>query len=208
MQMFLGVENLIWQNLILLLTALITLYIYRRKNIISLKNAAKLIILQIKDIEKNIEYLKIEAITQNRIINEQQMYNSVTIYEQNFWNDYRHQLFNYLSSDDYELISKFYDNATMIKRFQNDIKNFILTSLQYRGIDRCHLLLIYTLMSNDNETLQKDINNKISLYDRIVTSSYVPYHYGESISTYLSTYQRISGTTAYRSLIKMSKRKF
>lgn len=205
--MFLGIDNSVYQTFILLSTVLVTLLIYWRKNLTSLKNAAKLIILQIKDIEKNIEYLKIEAITQNRIINEQQMYNSVIIYEQNFWNDYRHQLFNYLTTDEYELISKFYDNAAMIKRFQNDIKNFILTSLQYRGIDRCHLLLIYTLITTDSDNLQKDINNKINLYDRIISSPYIPYHYGESISTYLSTYQRISGTTAYQSLIKMSKRK-
>lgn len=206
--MLFGIDNSVYQTFILLATALITLFIYWRKNLTSLRNASKLVALQIKDIEKNIDHLKIECITPTGIINEQQMYNSVIIFEQNLWYTYRHQLFNYLSTNDYALISKFYENASMIKMFQEDVKNFMLSSLKNRGKARSNILLLCTLFNENLGELNNLVNEKTKLYDSVVSTSYIPLHYGQYIPTYLSAFQPISGTTAYSSLIKLSKKMF
>lgn len=196
------------QTAIFIFAPALTLYIYRKKQITSLKNAANLIALQIKDIENNINYIKLECITQDFIINEQQMLNSQIVFEQNFWNMYRHELFNYLTMNEYELISKFYENVSMIKGFQHDIKNFILYSMQNKMINRYQA--IFSSISNlgNEDEIRKMVKEVKLKYDSLQINAYVPLHYGISIVTYLSAYQMLSGTNAYSKLIKLSKKEF
>lgn len=55
-------DSNLFQTLVLIATAVITLWIYRARQKNELRSAAKILILQIRDIENNIEYLLSEVL--------------------------------------------------------------------------------------------------------------------------------------------------
>ena len=59
-----------------------------------LRNAVSILILQIKDIEKNIEYIFSEGLI-NGFIQEVPMHYSTIIFEENQWNKYAHSIYNH-----------------------------------------------------------------------------------------------------------------
>ena len=107
------------QTIVLVATVLVTLLIYLNKERKNLKSATTILILQIKNIEKNIEYLKSEGIS-GEAINEQQLHYSVPIFEEN-----KHLYASRLNSFDFAKIEQFYDVAQAIRIQQLQIKQKI-----------------------------------------------------------------------------------
>lgn len=177
------------QTFIFFFTLIITIYIYKKNRFLSLQASAKLVLMQINDIEKNIEYIKKECINSSLVISERESFNSLVVFENNFWDCYRHELSKKLDSSDYELISKFYETAMMIRKFQVDIKNFIMISLQHRALH------YYQSIYSGNKL---DVGN-------LEINVYIPRHYSEYLYRYISIYKNISGTTAYSALKEITK---
>ena len=103
-------ENTFWdsnlfQTLVLIITigttvgiALWQFHAHKRRE---LQNAVAILILQIKDIEKNIEYIFSEGLI-NGIIQEVPMHYSTIIFEENQWNRYAHTIVGYISQESFE----------------------------------------------------------------------------------------------------------
>jgi len=75
-------DSNLFQTLVLIATAVITLWIYRARQKNELRNAAKILMLQIRDIENNIEYLLSEGIIDG-FVQEKPLHYSTIIFETN-----------------------------------------------------------------------------------------------------------------------------
>ncbi len=97
----------LFQTIVLILTIGATVGIalwqfraHRRKE---LQNAVSILLLQIKDIEANIEYMSSEGLL-NGMIQEVPMHYSTIIFEENQWNKYAHSVVGHLSQESFEKI--------------------------------------------------------------------------------------------------------
>lgn len=196
------------QNLILSLTAILAYILYRLKERNTARAAARSVYLQMKEMEKNISYLKSECIDKDYSINEQNMYNSPYIYINNKWDIYNHILSSYLSVQEFDTISDFYENATKINKCQHDVKNFILFGLQNRCAN--YFNSIYCSLNKCEDTLESAamIEKTRIKFDTAKVPSYIPLHYAQYLSEYLTTSPKISGTELSRKLEKLSVKKF
>lgn len=122
-----------YDSIFLTLTAISAFVIYRMKSIDEIKSSATIIRLQVKEIEKNVLYLKKQCVDFPHIINEIDIFNSNPVYEINLWDTHNSKIFKELSQDEYGMVSEFYENAAIIKRLQNDIKQFCLFAMQARS---------------------------------------------------------------------------
>ena len=135
------------------------------------------------------------------------MFNSSSVYEANQWDAYQHKLSPYLSNDEYELISNFYEEASVIKRLQNDVKQFCLFSLQNRSVSYYNASYS-VIQSNPNpDQHQDEINNIRSKFNNVSVQPYIPKHYGMYLSKYLEEYKPLVGTTAFQKLEKLVNKK-
>ncbi len=116
------------QTCVLIGTLFLTWNIYDSTVKDSLKAATTILILQIKNIERNIEYLKAYGIIGNAI-SETPLHYSVPIFEDNAWNKYKHLFAAKLNSSDFASIEQFYETAQAIKTAQILIKKKIEENL-------------------------------------------------------------------------------
>ena len=126
-------DSNLFQTLVLIATAVITLWIYRARQKNELRNAAKILMLQIRDIENNIEYLLSEGIIDG-FVQEKPLHYSTIIFETNHWAKHSHLLVGKLSQLSFESIDDFFKVASRIKEQQIFIKNKIQQSTDYKGM--------------------------------------------------------------------------
>ena len=134
-------ENTFWdsnlfQTLVLIITigttvgiALWQFHAHKRRE---LQNAVAILILQIKDIEKNIEYIFSEGLI-NGIIQEVPMHYSTIIFEENQWNKYAHSVVGHISQEAFEKIDTFFKVAQRIREQQIYIKQKIQLSTENKA---------------------------------------------------------------------------
>ena len=96
-----------------------------------LRNAVSILILQIKDIEKNIEYIFSEGLI-NGFIQEVPMHYSTIIFEENQWNKYAQSIVGHISQEAFEKIDTFFKVAQRIREQQIYIKQKIQLSMDNR----------------------------------------------------------------------------
>ena len=96
-----------FQTCILILTAGITWWIYRSRKKKELQNAVTILLLQIEDIEKNIEFLGSEGLV-GGVIQEKAVHYSAVIYDENNWTKYSHLIVGRISQLAFENIDKFF----------------------------------------------------------------------------------------------------
>ena len=197
------------QTIVLVATVLVTLLIYLNKERKNLKSATTILILQIKNIEKNIEYLKSEG----EAINEQQLHYSVPIFEENAWEKYKHLYASRLNSFDFAKIEQFYDVAQAIRIQQLQIKQKIQENIfaktahyyqqQFNRLNAC-----VDDGRADRETLcQKDMSYALTLYNSPMFSvmTFLHKEFGYGLIKGLNRYQRLTGTLVYTRLCKSGK---
>ena len=102
------------QTIVLVATVAVTLYIYFIKERKNLRAATTILVLQIQNIERNIEYLKAHGIV-GTAISETPLHYSAPIFEDNAWERYKHLYAAKLNSSDFSTIEKFYEIAQAIK---------------------------------------------------------------------------------------------
>ena len=134
-------ENTFWdsnffQTIVLIITVAATVCIalwqynvHKRKE---LNNAVSILLLQIRDIERNIEYLYSEGLI-NGVIQESPIHYSSIIFEENHWNKYAHTIVGYISSESFEMIDNFFRVAQRIREQQIYIKQKIQLSLENKA---------------------------------------------------------------------------
>ena len=130
-------DSNLFQTLVLIATAGITIWIYFARRKANVRTAVTILTLQIRDIEKNIEYLLSEGIVDG-IIQEKPLHYSTIIYEENNWTKYSHLVVGKISQLSFENIDIFFKVAQQIREQQILIKNKLQQSMEYKGL---HTLL-------------------------------------------------------------------
>ena len=200
------------QTLVLVITLLVTLYIYFNKEYKNLKSATTILVLQIKNIEKNIEYLKAEGVS-GEAINELQLHYSIPIFEENAWDKYKHIYASRLSSSDFAKIEQFYEVAQAVRIQQNQIKQKIQENIfaktthyyqqQFNRLNAC----VVDGRSDRETWCQKDMSYALALYNNPMFSvmTFLHKEFGSGLIKGLNRYQRITGTTVFERLCKIGK---
>lgn len=117
---------------ILFVSAVSAYVIYHVNKIDKIKSAAIAVKQQIKDMEMHIDILKRYCVD-SYAINEQDLYISAPVFNQNQFERYLEALIPHLSQDEYEMLYSFYELANTIQRLQNEVKQFSLYALQARA---------------------------------------------------------------------------
>lgn len=120
------------QNLILIVTVIVSICIYWARKRQELRNAVSILSLQIRDIETNIECLKAEGLIGEQL-QERALHYSTVIFEENSWLKYNHIISGHIDLRTYEVIDSFYKTAVKIKEQQMMIKNKVLQSMDYKA---------------------------------------------------------------------------
>ena len=103
-----------FQTCILILTAGITWWTYRSRKKKELQNAVTILLLQIEDIEKNIEFLASEGLV-GGVIQEKAIHYSAIIYDENNWTKHSHLIVGKISQLAFENIDKFFKASQRIR---------------------------------------------------------------------------------------------
>ena len=198
------------QNIILILTVVTTLWIYYANQRKQRKYAATNLILQIKDIEKNIEFLLSEGLSKD-VIQQRPLHYSILIFNEDYWSKYSHLMVGNLSQLAYEIIDNFYKVAYLIREQQNIVKNKIQQSLEYRGL--YYYSGVYSrfniICGNDksHESCQKDINAIANLYSSpdLNVVPFMPEEVTFGLTQSLKKYHKLTDGIAYSELQKIAK---
>ena len=201
-----------FQTIILVITVLVTLFIYLNKEHKNLKSATTILILQIKNIEKNIEYLKAEGVS-GEAIYEQQLHYSIPIFEENAWDKYKHIYASRLSSSDFAKIEQFYEVAQAVRIQQQQIKQKIQENIfaktahyyqqQFNRLNAC----VMDGRSDRELLCQTDMNYTLTLYNnpKFSVMTFLHKEFGSGLIKGLSRYHRLTDTTVFERLCKIGR---
>ena len=107
---------------------LVTLQIYLHQKKSEKRNAAVIVVSQIKDIMFRIEKVR-KCIDSNNIINETGFYEFSGLFVKNRWEDNKHLIINDLGHEKSGIIDAFYDAADRIQRQASQFQQFAISGL-------------------------------------------------------------------------------
>ena len=192
----------LFQTIVLILTAFITLGLYWDRKRKEVRNAAVILSLQIDEIEKNIEYVLSEGIINGAIL-ETSMHYSSLIFEENHWDKYSHLKVGHISSEAFEKIDEFYKAAYQIREQQVFIKQKIQQSIDSKVWH--YYAASYTQVANNDVDLQIKIQ---AIHDRFNIISVPPFIHKEfaiGLEKALKRYSKLTDGNAYAELMKLAK---
>ena len=192
----------LFQTIVLILTAFITLGLYWDRKRKEVRNAAVILSLQIDEIEKNIEYVLSEGIINGAIL-ETSMHYSSLIFEENHWDKYSHLIVGHISSEAFEKIDEFYKAAYQIREQQVFIKQKIQQSIDSKVLH--YYAASYTQVANNDVDLQIKIQ---AIHDRFNIISVPPFIHKEfaiGLEKALKRYSKLTDGNAYAELMKLAK---
>lgn len=192
----------LFQTIILILTIGATVGIalwqfraHRRKE---LQNAVSILLLQIKDIETNIEYISSEGLL-NGMIQEVPMHYSTIIFEENQWNKYAHSVVGHLSQESFEKIDTFFKVAQRIREQQVYIKQKIQLATENRAF-------YYYNQIYNNAVIESPTQSIKSIVERFNDANIPPYIQKElalGLEKTLKQYHKLTDGIAYTELMKL-----
>ena len=207
----------LFQTLVLIVTAGITLWIYFARRKANVRNAVTILMLQIRDIEKHIEYLLSEGIVDGKI-QEKPLHYSAIIYEDNNWTKYSHLVVGRISQLAFENIDMFFKVAQQIREQQILIKNKLQQSMEYKGMHyyqgtyQCINSLVDKFRSGqDPQKLKLECNEEINFVNSLYSSTginvppYVQLELTFGLEKTLKQYHKLTDGTAYAELEKLKK---
>lgn len=207
----------LFQTLVLIVTAGITLWIYFARRKANVRNAVTILMLQIRDIEKHIEYLLSEGIVDGKI-QEKPLHYSAIIYEDNNWTKYSHLVVGRISQLAFENIDMFFKVAQQIREQQILIKNKLQQSMEYKGMHyyqgtyQCINSLVDRYRSGqDPQKLKLECNEEINFVNSLYSSTginvppYVQLELTFGLEKTLKQYHKLTDGTAYAELEKLKK---
>lgn len=210
-------DSNLFQTLVLIVTAGITLWIYFARRKANVRNAVTILMLQIRDIEKNIEYLFSEGIVDGKI-QEKPLHYSAIIYEDNNWTKYSHLVVGRISQLAFENIDMFFKVAQQIREQQILIKNKLQQSMEYKGMHyyqgtyKCINSLVDRYRSvQDTQKLKLECKEEIDFVNSLYSSAginvppYVQLELTFGLEKTLRKYHKLTDGTAYAELEKLKK---
>ncbi len=212
-------DSNLFQTVILIITVIVTLWIYFANKRQNIKNAVAILSLQIRDIEDNIEFLIAEGVVDG-LVQERPLHYSTIIYEENYWSKYNHLIAGRVDTLTYEAIDNFYKIASKIKEQQLLIKNKLSQSMEYRtmyyynGIfSRINGILDKMHDGQSSDELLNVCKTEISIIGSLygngsgsdVTNhpAYIQVEFVRGLTKMLDRYQKLSDGVAYRKLLKL-----
>ena len=192
----------LFQTIVLILTAFITLGLYWDRKRKEVRNAAVILSLQIDEIEKNIEYVLSEGIINGAIL-ETSMHYSSLIFEENHWDKYSHLIVGHISSEAFEKIDEFYKAAYQIREQQVFIKQKIQQSIDSKVWH--YYAASYTQVANNDVDLQIKIQ---AIHDRFNIINVPPFIHKEfaiGLEKALKRYSKLTDGNAYAEIKKLAK---
>lgn len=210
-------DSNLFQTLVLIVTAGITLWIYFARRKANVRNAVTILMLQIRDIEKNIEYLLSEGIVDGKI-QEKPLHYSAIIYEDNNWTKYSHLVVGRISQLAFENIDMFFKVAQQIREQQILIKNKLQQSMEYKGMHyyqgtyQCINSLVDQYRSGqDTQKLKLECKEEIDFVNSLYSSAgidvppYVQLELTFGLEKTLRKYHKLTDGTSYAELEKLKK---
>ena len=212
--MIVFLDSNLFQNLILVLTVLVTIYIYYGRKRQNLSNAVTILSLQIRDIENNIESLIAEGLIGDQL-QERALHYSTIIYEENYWLKYNHLIAGRVDAQTYGVLDYFYKIAFKIREQQLMIKNKLLQSMDYKG-----MYYYNGIFSRVNGILDKqggvesdklldickaEVSLLQSLYNHDITNppAFIQVELVRGLSKKLEQYHKITDGVAFSKLLKL-----
>ena len=208
-------DSNLFQNLILVLTILVTICIYYGRKRQNLSNAVAILSLQIRDIEDNIESLIAEGLIGEQL-QERALHYSTIIYEENYWLKYNHLIAGRVDAQTYGVLDNFYKIAFKIREQQLMIKNKLLQSMDYKGMyyyngifSRVNGILDKQQNGADSEKLLDNCKAEVSLiqslYNHGITNppAFIQVELVRGLSKKLEQYHKITDGVAFSKLLKL-----
>lgn len=204
----------LFQNLILLVTVVVTVYIYYGRKRQNLSNAVSILSLQIRDIEDNIESLIAEGLIGDQL-QERALHYSTIIYEENYWLKYNHLIAGRVDAQTYGVLDNFYKIAFKIREQQLMIKNKLLQSMDYKGMyyyngifSRVNGILDkQDRMESDKllDVCKAEVSFLQNLYNHDVTNppAFIQVELVRGLSKKLEQYHKITDGVAFSKLLKL-----
>ncbi|WP_349763643.1 hypothetical protein [Fusobacterium sp. SYSU M8D902] len=195
-----------FSNVVLMLTLLLTFFIWLNDKRNKEKSYAQIILLQIKNIEITVQEIKINGLT-NGILSESLFLELPILFEKDYWEEYSHFLIKDLGKDNYEKINNFYQCCSKIKNYQIEVKTKLREALYWRGYH-----FYNTKYQNDfnvfsTDELRKQNELKFNILEKTsVPQTYIPNEFPRQLTNLLIEYSPITDTIAYTKLQKISNR--
>ena len=198
-------ESNLFQTLVLIVTvgatigiALWQFHAHKRKE---LRNAVSILLLQINDIEKNIEYILSEGLI-NGYIPEVPINYSTIIFEENQWNKYAHSVVGHISQEAFEKIDTFFKVAQRIREQQIYIKQKIQLSTENKAF--YYYSAVYNQIVIASQPTQS-IQSIVDRFNDTVVPSYIQKELALGLEKTLKQYHKLSDGIAYTELAKLKQ---
>lgn len=204
----------LFQNVILVITVVVTICIYYGRKRQNLRNAVSILTLQIRDIEENIECLIAEGVIGDQL-QERVLHYSTIIYEENYWLKYNHLIAGRVDAQTYGVLDNFYKIAFKIREQQMMIKNKLLQSMDYKGMyyyngiySRVNGILDKTDgVGNDKflDVCKAEVSLIQNLYNHDITNPpvFIQVELVRGLSKKLEQYHKITDGVAFSKLLQL-----
>ena len=193
----------LFQTIVLIVTIVttvaITLWQFHAHKQKELRNAIFILVLQIKDIEKNIEYIFSEGLI-NGCIQEVPMHYSTIIFEENQWNKYAHSVVGHISQEAFEKIDTFFKVAQRIREQQIYIKQKIQLSTENKAY--YYYSGIYNQVVMQDPATQ-DVQSIVNRFNEAIIPSYIPKELALGLEKTLKQYHKLTDGIAYTELMRL-----
>ena len=196
-------DSNLFQSIVMIVSVLVTIVValfqfhsHKKKE---LKKAATILLLQIDDIERNIEYILSEGII-NGVLQASPMHYSTIIYDDNQWTKYSHLIVGAVSQDVFEKIDNFFKVACRIREQQIYIKQKIQQTIDSKVWD--YYNAVYAQIANQKDPAQS-IKELYTRFDTTSAPSFIQLEFAIGLEKTLKQYHRLSDGIAYERLKKM-----
>lgn len=179
-------------------------YFLQQKN--ERKAASTLILDQIDSIEKTVHSLKEDYHHNNKTLDDNAVYLANEIAYKGAWNEYQYLMVKKLSQSELSLIQRFFESAYQIEKARADIVHCF--KLGWNNKSMVTYLKYGQFMDPTYETKNEEPKKLIDLFleNTANTHSFSPGIAYKALYAELDNYAKLSGTTAYEKLHKMSFR--
>ena len=196
----------LFQTLVMVLSVIITiftaLYNIHSHTKKELRNAVMILMLQIKDIEKNIEYLLSEGLS-NGAIQETSIHYSTVIFEENNWNKYSHCIVGNISQEAFEMIDNFFKVAQRIREQQIYIKQKSLMATDNKAMYYYSAMYNKLVIEKGSEETVESLKDR---FNKINIPPYIPVESFLGLEKTLKQYHKITDGVAYNELKTIAKK--
>lgn len=188
-----------WSDLLVSIVGLSAFAIYFIQKRDKVRSAATLILGQINSIEECVSELR-----EDHQLGNISIYHSKVILRDNLWEQYKHLFVKRLSTPEYEIIQRFFENAEQLERAREDIINTITTAWKEKSVV---LHQVIGGMVASNEAVSHEEIQKFQVPFGALDIVFTPDVAIQALTKNLNNFNFLTGTTAYEKIRKKSYNK-